>query len=338
MTRILVTGATGFIGSHILEAVAAEPGLTPIAACRQPERLLPGLAEEVRMGDLRDAQYRADLVKGVDVLCHAAAWTSAWGHASLSDEHFLAPSLALIDQAVSAGAKRVIFLSSTSVTAPKDSADPMSIARPEHLGVWPHLRNVARIENHMRALAQSGRTEMVTLRTGLFAGRRYSIGLLPLLLPRLRTHLVPWVAGGRSKLPIVAGEDIGQAFMRAAIAPRLTGYQAFNIVGPQMPSARQVIEHICNAYDISPPHFSVPFPVAYAFARAMELLDPVVPWEPLVTRSIIHLLEETNASNDRAQEMLGYTPRIGWREALDMQMQEMARRKGTLSMTRPLAG
>ncbi|HHB80662.1 MAG TPA: hypothetical protein ENK83_02790 [Aliiroseovarius sp.] len=190
----------------------------------------------------------------------------------------------------------------------------------------------------MRALADTGKTDMVTLRTGLFAGRRYAIGLLPLLLPRLRTHLVPWVARGRTGLPIVAGEDIGQAFMLAAAASGLQGYQAFNIVGPETPSAREVITYICNAYDISAPHFSVPFPLAYVFARAMELLDPLVPWGPLVTRSIVHLLEETGATNQRAHRLLGYVPNVDWRAALDMQMEEMARHAGTVSMARPLHG
>ncbi|HHB80851.1 MAG TPA: NAD-dependent epimerase/dehydratase family protein, partial [Aliiroseovarius sp.] len=133
MTRVLITGATGFVGSHILEAVSAAPGLEAIAACRRPEKLLPGLAHEVRVGDLRDADYRARLVKNVDVLCHAAAWTSAWGHADLSETHFLDPSLVLLDQAVAEGLKRVVFLSSTSVAAPKHSADPMHSANPDHL-------------------------------------------------------------------------------------------------------------------------------------------------------------------------------------------------------------
>ncbi|MEZ5713761.1 MAG: NAD(P)-dependent oxidoreductase [Paracoccaceae bacterium] len=339
MTRILVTGATGFVGSHAIEALMGAEGAETIAACRDPARLLPGFEGEVRQGDLEESDYVARAVRGVEVLVHAAAWTSAWGHAALSDAHFLAPSLALIDAAVAAGVRRVIFLSSTSVAAPGRSADPMSLAEAGRLGFWPHLRNVARIEAHMRDLAGRGGAEMTVLRVGLFAGRRYAIGLLPLLVPRLGTHLVPWVAGGRTTLPIVAGEDIGQAFALAALARRLPGYQGFNIVGPSKPRARAVIEHLAREYSLPAPHFSVPFPVARGFAHLMELIDPLVPWEPLVTRSVVHLMEETGATNTRARELLGYRPRVGWKEAIALQMEEMrAKQRGAMAMVRPLPG
>jgi len=70
----------------------------------------------------------------------------------------------------------------------------------------------------------------------------------------------------------------------------------------------------------------------------MELLDPLVPWEPLVTRSIIHLLEETGASNARATELLGYQPKVHWKDAIRTQMDEMARRQKTpMKMYKPIS-
>jgi hypothetical protein len=50
------------------------------------------------------------------------------------------------------------------------------------------------------------------------------------------------------------------------------------------------------------PHFSVPFPAAHAVAWLMEQLDPIVPWDPLITRSVVHLLEAVNADNTRAEK------------------------------------
>ncbi len=69
----------------------------------------------------------------------------------------------------------------------------------------------------------------------------------------------------------------------------------------------------------------------------MELIDPLVPWEPLVTRSIIHLLEETGATNERASSMLGYVPKVHWKDAVRMQMDEMAvRQKSAMRMHKPI--
>lgn len=334
MKTVLVTGATGFVGSHVLETLMQDPSLRVIAACRSKARLLPGFAGEVREGDLRDAAYRGWVVQGVDVVCHCAAWSSLWGQAAASRALFLEPSLALIEAARSAGVRRFINISSTSAAAPEQSRNPMSrgIAR----AFWPHLVNVVAIEDALRARA-SERFGVVNLRLGIFSGRRYALGVLPILLPRLKTHLVPWVNGGRTSLPMIDGRDIGQAFYRAVQAEGLAAYEGFNIVGPEVPTVREVIDFVHARFGYPRPHFSVPFAIAYPFAWLMERLDPLVPWEPLVTRSIIHLLEETHADNQRAEQRIGYRPQHHWQQAIELQVAEMqARQDRPMKMYRPM--
>jgi uncharacterized protein YbjT (DUF2867 family) len=68
--RVLVTGATGFLGSHTLAALRQRADVEIVAACRSPERLPDWFAGEVRRGDLTDPDYRASLVEDVDVICH----------------------------------------------------------------------------------------------------------------------------------------------------------------------------------------------------------------------------------------------------------------------------
>lgn len=334
MTTLLITGATGFVGSHALAALARRPDLTLIAACRDPARLPAGFSGEVRPGDLRDPAYRDRLLDGVDVVCHCMAWTSLFGQGRRSRDLYLEPTLALLDAAVARGVRRFVNVSTTSAAAPGGSADPMSRGTPRRF--WPHLCSVVAIEDALRERAGSA-TTMVNLRFGIFAGRRYGLGILPILVPRLKTHLVPWVAGGRTGLPITAGEDIGEAVALAACAPGLSGYEGFNIVGPEVPTTRQVIRFLHDEYGLPMPHFSVPFAVAYRFAWLMETLDPVLPWDPLASRSIVHLLEETHADNRRAMERLGYRPAVHWRDAIRQQMAEMAtREKGPMRMHRAL--
>jgi nucleoside-diphosphate-sugar epimerase len=332
---ILVTGATGFVGSHVLEELLqiGHKDLHIIAACRDRRNLLPGFNGEVREGDLRDPEYLDHVLVGADILIHCAAWTSLWGKRKESEELFLTPSLELIDKALEWRVKRFVFISTTSAASPEYSADANNPGIPRRY--WPHLNNVIKIENAMRENSYHGMS-MVNLRLGLFAGERYALGLLPILLPRLQTRLVPWVARGKTGLPIISGKDIGQAVVRAAVAPGLASYESFNIVGPEVPSARELIDYIGDNFGYPKPLFSVPFPVAYTFAWLMEILDRLVPWEPLVTRSIIHLLEDTHASNDKAREMLGYSPEIHWKEAVHSQIEAMQRNefKG-MKMHRP---
>jgi nucleoside-diphosphate-sugar epimerase len=281
------------------------------------------------VGKLRDPAYIHSVVDGVDVLCHAAAWTSMWGQHENSRRLFLEPGLALIHAARAAGVKRFINTSTTSAAAPEQAGDPMS--RGITRAFWPHLCNVIDLENTLRKAAGPN-FQVINLRLGIFAGRRYALGLLPILVPRLRTHLVPWVAGGRTSLPIIDGRDIGQAFALAATAQGLADFEGFNIVGPEVPKVRQVISLLHDEFGLPKPHFSVPFGIAYRFAWLMEKLDPLLPWAPLVTRSIIHLMEEVGVDNSKAERLLGYRPAHGWREAVRTQMAEMEQRE-----TRPMA-
>ncbi len=331
---VLVTGANGFVGSHILEAMQRHDGVRVIAACRDKKKVPKEFTGQVREGDLRDERYRESVVEGVDVLCHAAAWTSMWGHTEDSRSLLLEPALSLIEAARDAGVTRFVNTSTTSAASPDCSFDPLSRGVPRDF--WPHLCNVVAIEDALREQA-SPRFQVVNLRLGIFAGRRYSLGVLPILAPRLKTHLVPWVAGGRTSLPIIDGRDIGKAFALAATADGLADFESFNIVGPEIPTVRQVITFLHEEYDLPLPHFSVPFAIAYPFAWLMETIDPIVPWEPLVTRSIIHLMEEVNVDNGKAEQWLGYRPAHQWREAIRAQMQEMGvRQTRPMSMAKPV--
>jgi len=338
MQTVLVTGATGFVGSHILDALRGWEGIRVVAACRDPSRLPAGTDWEVRVGDLRDHGYRQALVQGIDTVCHAAAWTSVWGRRADSRRLFLEPSLGLIESAQAAGVRQFVNTSTTSAAAPvgpRGSSDPMAPGIPRPF--WPHLCHVIAIENRLRELA-SPQFQVINLRLGIFAGRRYGLGLLPILVPRLKTRLVPWVSSGETGLPIVDGRDIGQAFALAASAQGLADWECLSIVGPSVPRVREVIELLHREYGLPRPAFGVPFPLAYGFAWLMEALDPLVPWEPLVTRSIIHLLEETGADNARASRLLGYSPGHPWQESVRTQIEEMGRRQSRpMPLARPVS-
>ena len=61
----------------------------------------------------------------------------------------------------------------------------------------------------------------------------------------------------------------------------------------------------------------------------MEKIDLLVPWEPLIVRSIVHLLEETGAGNERVTATLGYQPEYDWRDTIRLQVAEMQQRQQT---------
>jgi nucleoside-diphosphate-sugar epimerase len=314
--RILVTGATGFLGGNVLQVLMLQPGVEVIAACRSRAKLPTEFKGKVRIGDLADAAYRREVVREVDVVCHTAAWASLWGHAQLERTRFYAPNIDLIEQSIQHGVKRFIQTSSVAIgKVLHDGAAHDDRSPTQYTEFWPHLDRLIDIDHHMHANSHRG-TQMVTLRLGHFIGKSNRLGLLPALVPRLRTYLVPWLAGGRKRMPLVADTDLGHAFALAAVAENLNSYESFNICGAAFPTMHEVVEFIAKETGFPKPLYSVPYSLGYAFGWLMEKLHPILPGSsPFLTRSIVHLSEDWMCSNDYAQQKLGYVPQKDWRVA-----------------------
>lgn len=315
--RVLVTGATGFLGSNILKVLMTHAEIEPIAACRRREKLPRKFNGEVRIGDLQDAHYRREVVKDVDVLCSAGNWASMWNHKEFERQRFFEPTRDLIEQAILHGVKRCIQTSTVAIGAVARANSPLDDFSPtEYTGFWPHLDRLIDLDNFMQANSTRG-TQMVTLRLGMFIGVGNRLGILPALVPRLRTYLVPWLAGGHKRQPLVADSDLGAAFALAATAAGLKDYESFNICGKEFPTLREVVEFIAAETGFPKPLYSVPYPAGYAFGWLMERLKPVMPGSsPFLTRSIVHLCEDWYCPNDYARRKLGYAPKKDWRVAV----------------------
>jgi nucleoside-diphosphate-sugar epimerase len=320
-TRVLVTGATGFLGGNLLAALKAQPAVAPVAACRRREKLPGDFSGEVREGDLLDPNYRRAVVEGVDVVCHAGTWASMWNHARLERERFYEPARDLIEQAIANGVRRFIQASTVAIAAiPRDGRPLDDFAPTRHTGFWPHLDRLIDLDAWMRANSRRG-TQMVTLRLGHFVGAGNRLGLVPALVPRLKTHLVPWLAGGTKRLPLVADTDLGHGFARAALAEDLDDFESFNICGAEFPRLREVVEFIAAETGSPRPHYSVPYSLGHLFGGLMETLKPLLPGSsPFLTRSIVHLCEDWVCATDRARDKLGYVPRVDWRTAIREQL------------------
>jgi nucleoside-diphosphate-sugar epimerase len=251
---------------------------------------------------------------------HAGTWSSFWGHEREERELFELPSVDLIDQAAAAGVGRFIATSTVALGTPAVGdalVDDDSAAHGR--AFWPHHIAMARVEDHMRAVAKAGGTQLVSLRLGHFIGEGNSLGLVAALIPRLKTRQVPWVNHGRARLPLVSGADMGRAFALAATvdSSRLDAFQAINIIGSDQPTARDVFGHIAATAGVPKPAYSVPLPVAYGFGALMERLHPVLPGRaPFLTRSLVFVGENWHMDDAVARRALCYQGIDDWREVI----------------------
>ena len=321
--QIVITGATGFAGSHILDDFGEHSNV--IASCRDKSKLPLFHQNKAMVGDLKDEAYIEELTKKADIICHTASWAELNGKVEDSKREFLEPTLQLINKALANGVKRFIFLSSTTSKPIEEKCLHTSLSLEK---IWAHYASIVAIEQHLKEVSKKG-MEVIVLHVGLFTGKNYSLGLLPILLPRLKTHLVPYIEKGATSLPLIDGEDIAQAFRLASEVTLDKPYEVIDVVGKEIPSVKEVLNYLHTKHNYPLPHFSVPFGFAYVFARFMRWTDSFLPFDPLIVPSIVLLLEETHANNDKAEKLLGYRPRVDWRESIEIQIAQMKREQKT---------
>lgn len=171
--RILVTGATGFLGGAVADHLAAE-GRFVRAAVRGPGETGASGRETVAVGDLSANTDWSAALSGVDAVVHCAARahvlkeTSADPLAQFRAVN-TAATLALARQAVAAGVRRFVFISSIGVNGAETRGRPFrhdDAAHPHS----PYAVSKHEAEQGLAAIAAETGLEVVILRPPLILG------------------------------------------------------------------------------------------------------------------------------------------------------------------------
>jgi nucleoside-diphosphate-sugar epimerase len=239
--KVLLTGANGFVGSHILDSLSARSIATAVLLRASSDRrfLAAHLRQvEVRVGDLSDPPSLRAALHDITHVVHCAGCTKA-----LRVEDFYEINQRGTRNIVEAinlqtpEIERLILISSLAAQGPAPAEQPARESDPPH-PVSDYGKSKLAAE---REVESACRSDYVILRPSAVYGPRDTAFLA--LFKAVRGHLLPLIGGGRMALSFVFVKDLAEAVAASLTAPA-AARKTFLVASPEIATSRQLGEEI----------------------------------------------------------------------------------------------
>jgi nucleoside-diphosphate-sugar epimerase len=317
--KALVTGATGMVGSHLVERLVEREDevRTMVRDLPRAEFLSPPEVELVQ-GALEDAESLERAAQGVEIVYHCAARV-ALPYQGNREEIFRANvegTKNILEASVRVGVRRFVFVSSVAVYG--DIDEP--IVREDHplQPRGPYAESKVLAEGLVRDFAARG-LETVILRPCVIYGPR-DRNFLPQIIETLPRRPFPLVGGGRQPLDMVYASDVAEALMLAGASREAVG-RVYNVTDGETHTLRGIIEVFSRIVEVRPKLLVVPYPIAYALAAVSFLLSKLLrPGEdPLISPAAVAAMAKPHHYDiSRIQQELGYEPQVSLEDGMRM--------------------
>ena len=318
MAVALVTGATGLVGSHIVDELLARDW-TVRALTRSPEAARAGLppAIELRQGDVLDAASFARACAGCDVVFHAAANIFARGW-----EQYRATNIEGTRNAIDAAAgarARLLHVSSVAVYGSATRYDAVKQGRrtDESVTLAPlperayYARSKRESEDLVLAAHARGQVWASAVRPDVIYGPR-DRQFVPRAARLVGRVPVPLLRGGRSIMAIVHAANVAQGAVLAATTD-VAGGKAYNLANDFDVSVRRFFELAAQGLGTRVRFVPMPLPVARAALRGIRTVMRALTGGrfSLVSNSSLDFISQDNPfSSDLARRELGWAPAV----------------------------
>jgi nucleoside-diphosphate-sugar epimerase len=312
----LVTGATGFVGSHVVDALRERDDAVRVLI--RDGQKADGFRErgmEVVVGDLRDAAVMGEAVRGVNVIHHCGAAVGPYSKKEIYATN-LGGVRTLLDAVRNAGRARIVLLSSVNVLGTRN-LDPATEVTPYQYSGDPAAD--VKIEAEKLALdyhRQFG-VDVTILRPCFIYGPRDPHNL-PKLISSMQRGKFRFIGSRDNIVPIVHVEDVARAMLLAAGKPAARG-RIYQISDGSRTSIGDLVNQLAELLHCPKPEKVLPYLVPRLGCSVFEWLQRLgLRKKPgPVTRASLRFVGTSRYIDiRRAREELGYTPQITLQEGL----------------------
>jgi len=312
--RILVTGGSGFLGSHVAEQLA-RAGHEVVALLRSTSNrdflsTLPNVT--FTTGSIEDRDSLKKAVDGVDAIVHAAGLVKALSPLEF-DVVNVEGTQNLLDVAKkrASGLRRFVFVSSLAAIGPSEDGRPVQPDR-EPRPLSQYGRSKLRAERAV--LAMKNDLPVTVIRPPMIYGPRDKESFA--FFQAINFHVLPMVGDGKNTMSVVYGADAASACIKAIFADVPSG-KAYFVDDGNVYVWRDMLETIEKALKRRALlRFSIPIPLVRAAASLAEEYGRYVKKPVMLTRDKLNELMASHwvcdSTSTRAD--LGWTPEVDWAE------------------------
>ena len=307
--KVLVTGATGFLGGAVCEHLRATGGWDVTATGRDAAKGGRVAAERFAPADLAEPGAADALVRGHDAVVHCAALASPWGRREAFSRANVTATAAVLDAAVRAGVRRFVHISTPSIYGEHVHRENLTETSP--LPAHP-INEYARTKLAAERLVLDARDrlEIVVLRPHALIGVGDTT-LLPRLLRAAERGRLRIIGDGHAKTDLTCVENAAFACRLAleADSSRVAG-EAFNITNGEPTLLWTSLGQFLSAAGLPTPGRRVPFAAVWTGAALAEAWSRYVSGkEPVLTRYGAEVLAFSQTFDiGKARRLLGYEP------------------------------
>lgn len=305
--KVFVTGGSGFVGGHVIEALVAE-GHEVVAMARSEKSagVVRGFGATAVLADLDDVG--AAHLAGCDAVVHCAAFVEEWGTREQFERGNVAGTTAVLAAARAAGAKRFVHIGTEAALF--DGHDLVNVdERAPYPARQRFLYSETKAEAERRVLAANadGFTTL-SLRPRFVWGPR-DTSVLPTVLRMAREGAWAWLDGGRKQTSTTHVHNLARAVVSALAKGR--GGEAYFIADAGTRTLHSFLSAMALTQGVELPKRSLPGSVARPLARLIEgtwRLFGIRRAPPMTAFAIAMMSREVTVDTSKARRELGYVP------------------------------
>lgn len=313
--KILVTGAGGFIGSHLLEELTRHDHEVRGMDLRPRPPFVPASVRWFR-GDVTRMDAAREAVRGCDAVCHLAARVGDWGPPASYYTANVGGTRIMLEAAQREGARRFVLVSSLAVHHYRGHRAANEYA-PRDGHITPYCHSKIHAEDTVRKAAMH--LEWTIVRPGVFPfGPRDRTAFLP-VARALRAGRMGLVNGGRARITTAYVANLVSG-LRLALEHRAAAGEIFVMGDEPAITWRELLERFSMALGCASPRFSVPlaaaYPVAWTCEAAWRRLRRTQP-PPLTRYRVLLAGRDCQFHSEHARCLLGYRPQVDLDAAIE---------------------